>query len=41
MSHRFLKERIVEITLFHEDTDDKIVYPGDGFGVTAGMDVAF
>jgi iron complex outermembrane receptor protein len=26
MSHRFSKERIVEITLFHEDTDDKIVY---------------
>jgi iron complex outermembrane receptor protein len=26
MSHRFSKERTVEITLFHEDTDDKIVY---------------
>jgi iron complex outermembrane receptor protein len=26
MSHRFSKERIVEITLFRENTDDKIVY---------------
>ena len=26
INHRFSKERIVEITLFHEDTDDKIVY---------------
>ncbi len=26
MSHRFSKKRTVEITLFHEDTDDKIVY---------------
>jgi iron complex outermembrane receptor protein len=26
MSHRFTKARSVEITLFHEDTEDKIVY---------------
>lgn len=26
LSHGFSKERTVEITLFHEDTDDKIVY---------------
>ncbi len=26
MSHRFSKERTVEVTLFHEETDDKIVY---------------
>jgi len=26
MSHRFSKERTVEVTLYHEETDDKIVY---------------